>query len=189
MNGFDLLSKLRNHSFHVIFTTAYDKYAIKAIRYSALDYLLKPIDTTELKNAFARYLNASSLPPGNAGEQVGNLIRNLKKKQPNYFRLALSTMQGVMLVDSQDIIYCEGVGNYTRFHFINKPPILVSKTIREYEELLQDHSFMRVHKSYLVNMKQIEKYEKEGVLWLSDGSKVTVSRRKKDELKAQFFLK
>jgi two-component system LytT family response regulator len=183
MNGFDLLSKLIEHPFHVIFTTAYDKYAIKAIRFSALDYLLKPIDDNELRNAFDRFFNARQLSVENAGEQVDNLIQNLQQKQPNLFKLALSTMQGVHLLDTDQILYCEGVGNYTRFHIKDKPPILVSKTIKEYEELLQDQSFLRVHKSYLVNMQHIRMYEKEGLLQMSNGDAVVVSRRKKDDLK------
>ncbi len=183
MNGFDLLSKLDEHPFHVIFTTAYDKYAIKAIRFSALDYLLKPIDNAELKNSFERFFHTHQLPQKNAGEQVDNLIQNLQQTQPTLFKLALSTMQGVHLLDTPDILYCEGVGNYTRFHIKDKPPILVSKTIKEYEELLHEQSFLRVHKSYLVNMQHIRMYEKEGMLKMSNGDYVVVSRRKKEEIK------
>jgi two-component system LytT family response regulator len=183
MNGFDLLSKLNHHPFHVIFTTAYDKYAIKAIKFSALDYLLKPIDVEELQNAFGRFFNSPQPAQKDAGEQVDNLIQNLQQKQPTLFKLALSTMQGVHLLDTPDILYCEGVGNYTRFHIKGKPDILVSKTIKEYEELLQDHSFLRVHKSYLVNIQHIHMYEKEGMLKMSNGDSVVVSRRKKDEIK------
>ena len=182
MNGFDLLSKLPDHLFHVIFTTAYDQYAIRAIRFSALDYLLKPINDLELSNAFERLFHANQLPQKNAGQQVDNLIQNLQQ-QPKLFKLALSTMQGVHLLDTDEILYCEGVGNYTRFQIRNKPAILVSKTIKEYEELLQEHSFMRVHKSYLVNMKHIRMYEKEGILKISNGDSVAVSRRKKEEIK------
>jgi two-component system LytT family response regulator len=183
MNGFDLLSKLTLHPFHVIFTTAYDKYAIKAIRFSALDYLLKPINDIELAIAFDRFFNARQLSAKNAGAQVDNLIQNLQQKQPTLFKLALSTMQGVHLLDTIEILYCEGVGNYTRFHIQGKAPILVSKTIKEYEELLHDQSFMRVHKSYLVNLQHIRKYEKEGILQLTNGDSVAVSRRKKEEIK------
>lgn len=183
MNGFDLLSKLRRYPFHVIFTTAYDKYAIKAIKFSALDYLLKPIDSVELKNAFDRFFNAPKLPVQIVGDQVDNLIQNLQQKQSSLFKLALSTMEGVHLLDTVDILYCEGVGNYTRFHIQGKPSILVSKTIKEYEELLQDQSFLRVHKSYLVNLQHIRMYEKEGILQMSNGDAVSVSRRKKEEIK------
>lgn len=187
MNGFDLLSKLNHHPFHVIFTTAYDKYAIKAIRFSALDYLLKPIDDVELKNAFERFFAAQQSSITNAGEQMDNLIQNLQQKQPTHFKLAVSTMQGVHLLNTEHIIYCEGVGNYTRFHIKDKLPILVSKTIKEYEELLHDQSFLRVHKSYLVNSKHIHMYEKEGLLKMSNGHSVVVSRRKKEEIKKLLF--
>ncbi len=183
MNGFDLLSKLRKYPFHVVFTTAYDKYAIKAIKFSALDYLLKPIDDEELKNAFDRFFSSTKPANNDAAEQVDNLIKNLQQKQPTLFKLALSTMQGVHLLDTDDILYCEGVGNYTRFHIRDKPPILVSKTIKEYEDLLPDQAFLRVHKSYLVNLQHIQMYEKEGILKMSNGDQVIVSRRKKDEIK------
>ncbi len=187
MNGFDFLSKAAPWNFNVIFTTAYDKYAIKAIRFSALDYLLKPVDITELQDAINRHLLATEQQQQAPRELVGNLMENLQQKIPENFKLALSTMQGVFLFDPADIIYCEGVGNYTRFHFTGRPPMLVSRTIKEYEELLNDHHFTRVHKSFLVNLNHVRKYEKEGLLYLSNGDQVAVSRRKKDEVKLRIM--
>lgn len=187
MNGFDFLSKAEPWNFHVIFTTAYDKYAIKAIRFSALDYLLKPIDIIELQHAIERHLLASEQQHQAPRQLMGNLMDNLQQKKPENFKLALSTMQGVFLFDPADIIYCEGVGNYTRFHFAGRLPMLVSRTIKEYEELLYDHHFLRVHKSYLVNLDHVAKYEKEGLLYMSNGDQVTVSRRKKDEVKLRII--
>ncbi|RYY50973.1 MAG: response regulator transcription factor [Chitinophagaceae bacterium] len=186
MNGFDLLSKIKQPSLHVIFTTAYDKYAIRAIRFSALDYLLKPIDSIELMAAFERFKKAAELPEQNRARQLGNLIENLQQAPSNSFRLALSTLEGVHILDPADILYCEGVGNYTRFHLKDRQPILVSKTIKEYEELLKEQHFIRVHKSYLVNSIHIVKYEKEGLLWLRNAHSVTVSRRKKEEVNHLF---
>ncbi len=181
MNGFDFLNRASHWNFNVIFTTAYDKYAIKAIRFSALDYLLKPIDIADLQHAISRHIVSKEYPHQSPKQLVGNLMNNLKA--PEHFKLALSTMQGVFLFEPAEIIFCEGVGNYTRFHFTKKPPMLVSKTIKEYEELLSDHHFIRVHKSYLVNMDHVIKYEKEGLLWLSNGEQITVSRRKKEEIR------
>jgi two-component system, LytTR family, response regulator len=188
MNGFDLLSKLSAPAFHVIFTTAYDKYAVKAIRFSALDYLLKPIDRTELINAFDRFFNAAALPTANATEQVETLIKNLRQKRSASFKLVLSTIEGVHVLSTSDILYCEGLGNYTRFHLQGRREILVSKTIKEYEELLQEQSFIRVHKSFLVNTRHIIRYEKEGILWLTNDHTVAVSRRKKDMVRSILSL-
>lgn len=187
MNGFDFLSRAEPWNFNVIFTTAYDKYAIKAIRFSALDYLLKPIDVTELQNAIKRHQLATEQQQQAPRQLVGNLMDNLQQKIPENFKLALSTMQGVYLFDPAEIIYCEGVGNYTRFHFAGRSPMLVSRTIKEYEELLYDHHFLRVHKSYLVNLGHVGKYEKEGLLHMSNGDQVAVSRRKKDEVKLKII--
>lgn len=187
MNGFDFLSKAAPWNFNIIFTTAYDKYAIKAIRFSALDYLLKPIDVTELQHAISRHLAATEQQQQAPPQLVSNLMDNLQQKIPENFKLALSTMQGVFFFDPAEIIYCEGVGNYTRFHFIKRAAMLVSRTIKEYEELLNDHHFLRVHKSFLVNLDHVGKYEKEGLLFMSNGDQVAVSRRKKDEVKLRIM--
>ncbi len=187
LNGFDFLSKAAPWNFNVIFTTAYDKYAIKAIRFSALDYLLKPVDVTELQNAINRHLLATEQQQQAPRQLVSNLMDNLQQKIPENFKLALSTMQGVFFFDPADIIYCEGVGNYTRFHFTKRTAMLVSRTIKEYEELLNDHHFLRVHKSFLVNLDHVGKYEKEGLLFMSNGDEVAVSRRKKDEVKLRIM--
>ncbi len=187
MNGFDFLNRATNWNFDVIFTTAYDKYAIKAIRFSALDYLLKPIDANELQHAIDRHLLSKENSKQSPKQLVGNLMDNLQQKMPENFKLALSTMQGVFFYDPAEIIYCEGVGNYTRFHFIKKADMLVSKTIKEYEELLAEHHFLRVHKSFLVNLNHVNKYEKEGVLWMSNNHEIAVSRRKKDEVKMRMM--
>lgn len=181
MNGLDFLNKASHWDFHVIFTTAYDKYAIRAIRFSALDYLLKPIIITELQEAIQRHLLAVEQQVSGPGQLVNNLINNFKS--PEHFKLALSTMKGIFFYKPSEIIYCEGVGNYTRFHFVQKPAMLVSKTIKEYEDLLVEHHFMRVHKSYLVNLQHVQKYEKEGLLWMTNGEQISVSRRKKEDVK------
>lgn len=182
MNGFDFLNRASSSGFDVIFTTAYDKYAIKAIRFSALDYLLKPVDIEELQNAFQRHLAKKEIRSPVQEKLVDNLISNLKQKDSSAFKLALSTMEGVFFFNPADIIRCEGENNYTSFYFPDRKPLLVSKTIREYEDILTDHGFLRVHKSHLVNKKYVTQASKEGFIRMQDGSTITISRRKKEEV-------
>jgi len=182
MSGFDFLNQAVNADFDVIFTTAYDKYAIRAIRFSALDYLLKPIDIAELQNALNRHLLKNECRPRQQEKLVHNLISNVQQKDPAAFKLALSTMEGVFFFDPVSIIRCEGENNYTRFYFPDRKPLLVSRTLREYEEILNDYGFLRVHKSHLVNRKFVRQLDKEGLLWLTDGSHIAVSRRRKEQV-------
>ncbi|MBX2925320.1 MAG: response regulator transcription factor [Chitinophagaceae bacterium] len=182
MNGFDLLNRVGSWNFDVVFTTAYDKYAIKAIRFSALDYLLKPIDLVDLKNAVGRHIIKKEQQPVSQELLVNNLISNLQQKDATSFKLALSTQEGYYFYEAKDILRCEGENNYTHFYFINSKPLIVSRTLKEFEEILSDHGFIRVHKSHLVNSAHITRFDKEGLLWFPDGSNVTVSRRKKEEV-------
>ena len=178
MNGFDFLSMAPENNFDVIFTTAFDQYAIKAIRFSALDYLLKPIDLLDLQNAVNRHI----IKQQNQQQQllVSNLLTNLQQKDPKDFKLALSTTEGVFFFRPEEILYCEGENNYTRFIFTIHKPILVSKTIGEYEELLGEHGFLRIHKSSLVNSKYVSSIDKDGLVLMSDGKQLAVSRRRKE---------
>jgi two-component system LytT family response regulator len=178
MNGFDFLNMATENNFDVIFTTAYDQYAIKAIRFSALDYLLKPIDVLELQNAVNRHI----IKQQNQNQQllVSNLLSNLQQKDPKDFKLALSTTEGVFFYDPLDIVYCEGENNYTRFTFSKHKPMLVSKTLGEYEDLLKEHGFLRIHKSYLVNAKYVSKVDREGTILMRDGKQFAISKRRKE---------
>ncbi len=182
MNGFDLLNRVGNSDFDVIFTTAYDKYAIKAIRFSALDYLLKPVDIAELQNAVNKHIIKKFQPPQEQQKLVSNLINNLQQKDQTGFKLALSTTEGVFFFIPSEIVRLEGENNYTRFYFANQKPMLVSRTLKEYEDILTEHDFIRAHKSHLVNKKFVKHLDKEGLLWLTDGSHIAVSRRKKEEV-------
>lgn len=182
MNGFDLLNRVGNSDFDVVFTTAYDKYAIKAIRFSALDYLLKPVDIAELQNAINKHIIKKFQPPQEQQKLVSNLINNLQQKDQTGFKLALSTTEGVFFFIPSEIIRLEGESNYTRFYFANQKPMLVSRTLKEYEDILAEHDFIRAHKSHLVNKKFVKHLDKEGLLWLTDGSHIVVSRRKKEEV-------
>jgi two-component system LytT family response regulator len=177
-SGFDFLNMASESNFDVIFTTAYDQYAIKAIRFSALDYLLKPIDKLDLQNAINRHI----VKKQNQDQQllVSNLITNLQQKDSKNFKLALSTNEGVFFYDPIEILYCEGENNYTRFTFSKNKPMLVSKTLGEYEDLLAEHGFIRIHKSHLVNVKFVCKVDKEGMVLMTDGKLLAISKRRKE---------
>ena len=181
MNGFDFLNSAVNWDFDVIFTTAFDKYAIKAIRFSALDYLLKPVDIVELQNAINRHIIKQDFQTNNK-PLFKNLIENIQQKNPAYFKLAVSVKEGVFLFELKNIICLEGQNNYTKLYFDDRKPLLVSKTLKEYDDTLADHHFLRVHKSFLVNESHVKKIDNEGLLWLSQDVFVPVSRRKKTEV-------
>lgn len=187
MNGFDFLNKAGSWDFDVIFTTAYDKYAIKAIRFSALDYLLKPLDIVELQNALNRHIIRRNLSQQTRHDLVHNLIENVQKPDSDEYKLAISTSEGVFFYLPSEIIRCEGESNYTRFFLAGSKPLMVSHTLKDYESILHDYGFMRVHKSHLVNMKYVSKMDRDGFVWLQNGDSVPVSRRRKEEVMA--FLK
>lgn len=181
LNGFELLKELSEISFDIVFTTAYDKYAIQAIKFSALDYLLKPIDATELKETYNRFIQKTKVKE-NKGAIVQNLLSNLQEKNMKFHKLALPTTKGIEFFLPQDIIRCEGMSNYTRFYFSNHPPITASQTIKEYQEILIPHQFIRIHKSHLINSKYVKGFNSQtSNIILRDGSHVEVSRRRKKE--------
>src|SRR5688500_11415761 len=182
MNGFDFLNKAGSWDFDVIFTTAYDKYAIKAIRFSALDYLLKPLDILELQNALNRHIVRRNHPHQVRHDLVNNLISNIQKPETDEYRLAISTSEGVSFYLPSEIIRCEGESNYTKFFLKEGKSLMVSHTLKDYESILSDYGFVRVHKSHLVNMKYVSRMDRDGFLWLSNGESVPVSRRRKEEV-------
>jgi two-component system LytT family response regulator len=189
LNGFDFLNQAGTWDFDVIFTTAYDKYAIKAIRFSALDYLLKPLDIVELQNALNRHIIRRNLPQQTRQALVHNLIDNVQKTESEEYKLAISTMEGVFFYMPSEIIRCEGESNYTTFHFAGTKSLMVSHTLKDYEAMLSDYGFVRVHKSHLVNLKYVQRMDREGVLWLQNGDSVPVSRRRKDLLNEKLKMK
>ena len=182
MSGFDFLNKAGTWDFDVIFTTAYDKYAIKAIRFSALDYLLKPLDMVELQNALNRHIIRQSLSQQTRHDLVHNLMENVQKPDSEEYKLAISTSEGVFFYLPSEIIHCEGESNYTKFFLKNKKTLLVSHTLKDYESILNDYGFIRVHKSHLVNMKYVSSMDRDGFIWLETGESVEVSRRRKEEV-------
>lgn len=177
-NGFDLLRSIESRDFNLIFTTAYDQFAIKAFKFNAIDYLLKPIDTDELKAAVRKAENRSI----NSGSNVDNLLGNLMDKKMEDQKIILSTAEGIHIIKVKNIIRCQADDYYTNFYINDGRRIMISKTLKENEELLVDYNFIRPHRSHLVNIAYIKKYVKSdgGYIVLADGTKVPVSRRKKD---------
>jgi len=181
-NGFELLESLAPVPFQVIFTTSYDQYAIKAIRFSALDYLLKPIDPQELKAAVKKaseLLSSSSLPG-----QLDILLEKLRQPAALTNRIALPTMEGLQVIAVDSILYCMASSNYTTLVLKDKQKLIVSRTLKEIEEMLEEYPFLRIHHSCLVNLNEIKKYTRGegGTLLMSDGAEVDVSRSKKEML-------
>jgi two-component system LytT family response regulator len=185
MNGFQLLEKLEEFDFEVIFITAYNEYMLNALHISALDYLLKPVDTEELKNALARLRKKISLHenPLYKKEQL-ELLGDALRDQHAPKRLALATLQGIVFLKINEIIRVEALSNYSTFYLISKQKIMVSKTLKEFEPVLTMQNFFRVNRSCIVNTDYIVKYKNEdgGMLELQDGSEVSVGPHRKTEL-------
>ena len=182
MNGFEMLEQFHEIPFSVIFTTSYDQYAIKAIRFSALDYLLKPIDPKELIVAVQKIQTQKNLP---SAEQFEMLLKQVHHKGTGFQKIAIPTVEGFELIPAEQIVHCEADDNYTHLHLKNKNKITACRSLKEMEEQLQDFSFfIRVHHSYVVNLNEVTKYIRGegGYLVLTDGSSVNVSRSRKDNL-------
>ncbi|MBA9074666.1 two-component system LytT family response regulator [Flavobacterium gossypii] len=184
--GFDILEKLAQKngksSSHIVFVTAHEEYAIKAFRFSALDFLLKPVDPEELEKVIEKIKNA--LEKNDNYAHIDLLLENIRKKVDNFKRIALSTADGIHLLEVSDIIRCESEDNYTKFYVKNGKPILISKTLKEYEELLGEHGFERIHQSHLINLSCLKSYIKKdgGYVIMADNSKLPISQRKKERL-------
>lgn len=177
MSGFDILAASRNAQFKVIFTTAHNEYAIKAIRYNALDYLLKPIDIAELQDAIGRFDRQKNAHTSVYKKQLENFLSNREKT------IAITTYEGVVLLEVDNIIRCEANLNYTNFILSEGRNFLSSRTLKEYEDLLEGNgNFIRVHRSHLINIHWVAKFKNDGMLVLKDGSEVPVSRRRKEEV-------
>lgn len=179
--GFNLLQQLDDFDFEVIFTTAHNHYAMQAIKFSALDFLLKPFGVDDMREALSRL--QQKINSNDANEQFKTLFENLKKINNPNKKLALPTLNGINFVPLQDIIRCESDINYTTFYLINKNKIVVAKTLKEFEEMLEGYNFFRVHNSHLINLSHIKNYVKGegGIVTMIDDSSVDVSRRRKEE--------
>lgn len=181
--GFDLLEQVRDQQFEVIFTTAFEQYALRAFQFCAVDYILKPVDSQALIEAVKKV--EDKVTQQQAYRNIEVLLQNFKTPQPNH-KIALPTSDGLVFLMVKDIMRLEADGSYTHFFFRNGKKLLVSKKIKEYEELLAPYRFYRVHHSHMVNLEEIEKYVRGegGYVVLTDGSVVYVSKRKKEDFMA-----
>jgi two-component system, LytTR family, response regulator len=180
-NGFDLLNELECPRFETIFVTAHTEYSLNAFKYSAVDYLLKPVDedllTEAVKRAEKRINNKETIG------HIETFLYNLQKHhRPHEMKLCVPSLKGFQVVNLSDVIYCEAETNYTVFHLINKQQIIASRCIAEYESLLENTPFCRIHKSFLVNLSHIKEYQRGegGTVILTNSMEVEVSRRKKE---------
>jgi two-component system LytT family response regulator len=182
-NGFELLKQFEKVHFDVIFTTAYEQYALKAIKFNALDYLLKPFSIKELQDALEKSRERKASKVKDAGQQTPMevFLQNMKTFQQSHKKIALPTINGLVFMPVQNIVRCESTGNYTRIFFTDKKNLMVSRPLKEFEELLSDVDFFRVHNSHLINMHQMQSYiqGEGGFALMSDGTQVEVSRRRK----------
>jgi len=181
MNGFDMLKKIPSINFEVIFTTAFDQYAINAIRISALDYLLKPVDDEDLAVAIDKC--KERLQSKKPGKQFENLFNNLINKNPLDKTLALAASDGISFVKMCDILRVEANGRYAKFFLLNKETILISKTLGDFEEILSANQFFRIHDSSIINLNHVKKYIRGdgGTVILSDNTELDVARRRKED--------
>ncbi len=191
MSGFELLRRLSPIAFEVIFVTAYDQYAIQAFRYAALDYLLKPVVSDQLKEAVARVVGQLAQSPskgdphGEQARQLDAFLQNLRGglKSP---RIALPSGRGMDFVNTEDILYCCAESNYTHLRMHDGKKYTCAKTLKDIEHLLEGLSFFRIHQSYLINMQHVQRYLRDdgGYVIMSDGFKIPIAKRRKEEFMA-----
>jgi len=180
--GFDLLRKTMPVSFHLIFITAYEEYAIKAFKYNAIDYLTKPIDPTELKESIEKA--SKTIDNENLNVRLKKLLEDyMRPVQPEIGKIVLKTADTIHVVDVEKIVRCESDRNYTAFYMEDNEKILISKSIKEFVDFLEERNFFRLHHSHIINLKFLRKFKKEdSVCILSDGSEIPVSHRRREEL-------
>ncbi|MEN9640437.1 MAG: hypothetical protein RLZZ262_2306 [Bacteroidota bacterium] len=187
-NGFDLLEAVGEASFETIFVTAYDQYAIQALNCSAAYYLLKPVSIDELVEAVDKV--RKSIGQTIAKPQARVLLENFQVLQEQQKKLVLPLLEGFEVVKLEDIVSCDANDNFTDFHFVDRPKMMICRTLKFYEELLEQSGFLRVHKSHLINLNHVTKYHKGkgGEVVMSNGQTIAVSPQKKDQLMAHFSL-
>lgn len=188
-SGFDLLQSLKQVDFEVVFVTAYDNYAIKAFEFAAFGYLLKPVKATDLRAVIERLDRHLRKLREGADQRVKVLIDNHGDESGKIKRLVISNMEGFKVVDIAEIIRLEAASNYTTFTLTRDRRVVVSKTLGEYEELLNDHGFFRIHQSHIVNLRHVESYHKTdgGQVQMSDGTLLTLSRHRKAAFMKRFL--
>jgi two-component system LytT family response regulator len=186
--GFDFLEQLKKIDFEVIFTTAYSEYAIKAFKFAAIDYLLKPINIEELQKALSKVEKKVN---GNISPRLAELVQNLKGSSNERIKLALPTNDGLIFVKVDEIIYCEASSNYTTLFMDNGTKHIVGRTLKEYDDLLTDREFFRIHNSYLINLNAIKKYVRGegGYVVMNNDQSLDVSKRKKESFLSRIKAK
>ena len=180
-SGFELLAEVNTDTIEVIFVTAHNQYMLQALQFSATDYLLKPIDEDRLVEAIKR-VERKHVGKGNS-KNVEALLYNLQKAgSPKDMKLCIPTFKGFAILKLEDIILCEAEKNYTIIHSKEKKPIIVSRPLIEYENILEGTTFLRVHRTFLINLQHVTEYHRGegGLIIMSNGSEVEISRRKKD---------
>lgn len=185
--GFDLLDKFKSFDFQVIFTTAHDEFALEAFRYHALDYLLKPIVPADLAQSIARI---SGEIPDDWQEQVQHLLQSVRNRRFN--KITLTSNEGMLFVDLDQIVHLESEGSYTTFHLLNKESHLTARPMKDFEAILPEEDFFKTHQSHIINLALIKKILREdgGYALMEDGCKIPISRRKKEaflEMVRQMF--
>ncbi|MEM9547102.1 MAG: LytTR family DNA-binding domain-containing protein [Bacteroidota bacterium] len=185
INGFQLIKQFEKVDFEIIFTTAYDQYAVEAFRISAMDYLLKPIRSDHLKEALERILQKST---NLIQDKVDILMHNFEAQSSGKKKLALPSMDGLEFIQIEDIMYCEAVRNYTKLVMTNGKKSIASKTLKEIEKILLIHDFCRVHKTYLINLRHVKKYMRGdgGYAVMVDDTAINISRNRKDAFLQSF---
>ncbi len=183
--GIELMQEMNRDNIQVIFVTAHQGFAIQALKLSAIDYILKPVDPADLKEAVEKALQKKNKPVTEQLLLFQQALQHLQQptqKAPG--KLALSTAEGVLFTDLKDIIWIESLTGYCKFYLVAQKPVIVSKNLKEYEDLLAVHHFFRTHQSSVVNLMHIKKYVRGegGQVWMSDGSEIEVARRRKEEL-------
>jgi two-component system LytT family response regulator len=180
-NGFELFKEVKEINFEVIFTTAHSEYAIEAIKRSALDYLLKPINYIDLLGAVTRFENKSKKE--SQQKQFNVLLENIDTGDVAHKKLAISTEIGIEFVKFNSIVYLEAQNNYTKINLLDGTTIIASKTLKSFDELLPSELFFRIHKSYLINMNFVKRFFKidDFLVELTTGEKLPISYRKKND--------
>jgi two-component system, LytTR family, response regulator len=182
--GVDMLLEMKQIDFEIIFTTAYEQYAVRAIKFNALDYLLKPFGIEELQEAITKCIEKKKQFEVKGVTDLSAFLQNLKTVLPENKRITISTGKGLQFVEIKTIIRIEAHNNYSEFYFTDRSKLLVSKTLKEFDEMLIGYNFFRVHNSHLINLTHIKSIltEDSDMALMADGSKVEISRRKKPEL-------
>ena len=180
--GFDVLQRADCENISIIFTTAHDEHALKAIKFSALDYLMKPVDADELVAAVGKARHAGATREVRTKQL--NLLRQNLGEGPEAERIALPTLDGFTFVELASIVFCEAQSNYTRFKFRDGESVIVCRTLKDYENLLEEHGFFRIHRSHMINLRHLERYVrgKGGYVVMSSGAELEVSPRCKEAL-------